>query len=113
MEIIPSWLIAPISEPIGYVDSNAQTIGIIVITANTPFILSLDPGADFELNTDIIQSWMAVFQNSEGEVLGDTNYTNLLKEIHPYILDQQNGSILIQSLTDDELADLYAASIFD
>ncbi len=113
MDIIPSWLTAPISDPVGYVDDNGHTIGIIVITANTPFILSLDPGADFELNTDIIQSWMAVFQNSEGDILGDTSYANLLKEIHPYILDQQNGSILIQTLSDKELADLYAASIFE
>lgn len=113
MAYLAEWSQAKVAEPLGFVNDDLNTVGALVLTAGVPMILSLDPGADFELNTDIIHQWKIVFQNQDGEVLGDADYLMVLKELKPYILDQQNGSILVQIPNDDDLADLYASSLFD
>ncbi len=112
-EIAKTWVEAKVLEPLGFVDEEMHTVGAVVLGANIPTILSLDPGADFELNTDIIQQWKIVFQNSEGEVLGDADYTQTLRELREYIVDQQNGSVLVRALSDDELYELHAKTIFE
>lgn len=107
------WSAAQVIEPLGFVDDNMNTVGALVLRAETPSILSLDPGSDFELNTDIIHQWKVIFQASDGSVLGDADHSSLLREITPFVLDQQNGSILIRALADDELHDLYVQTIFE
>lgn len=112
MSVREDWSQAQVLEPLGFVDEDLNTVGALVLTAGAPIILSLDPGADFELNTDIIQQWKIVFQNQEGEILGDADYHILLREIKPYILDQQNGSLLVQIPDDEELFNLHTKTIF-
>lgn len=107
------WRTATVAEPIGFVDEAMNTVGAFTLTSDTPIILSFSPAEDFELNTDIIHQWKVVFQTSQGEVLGDANYEQVLNELKPYILDQQNGSLLIRALTDDEISDLHAQTIFE
>ncbi len=101
------WQTAQVAEPLGF-DSEQinSSVGVICLRANTPTIISLNPAEDFELNTDIINSWKLIFQNAEDEILGDIPYAELLPKLQPYILDQQNGSVLVQALSVDELLDL-------
>ena len=113
MATAQDWSKAQVVEPLGFVDDQLHTVGALVLRADTPVILSLNPGEDFELNTDIIQQWKMVFQNSVGEVIGDADYHLAIKELQDFILDQQNGSLLIRALTDDELADVYAQTFFE
>lgn len=112
MRQLCDWTNAVVPEPLGFVDDNLNTVGAIVLKANTPTILSLHPGEDFELNTDIIHQWKIVFQASDDRVLGDADYQNAIKELVPFILDQQNGSLLIRALSDEELENLHIQSIF-
>lgn len=107
------WQSATVSEPLGFVDDNLHTVGAIVLKSNTPTILSLQPGEDFELNTDIIHEWKLVFQDSNNQILGDADYSQALRELAPFVLDQQNGSLLITSLSDEQLEELYTKTIFE
>lgn len=111
--VLADWGSAIVLEPLGFVDDNMNTVGAFVLQSNQPAIISLHPGEDFELNTDIIHAWKVVFQIQDGSVLGDANYETFLHEIAAYIVDQQNGSLLIRALDDDELHELYAKTIFD
>ncbi len=111
-QLTQAWSKAKVVEPLGFVDDNFHTVGALVITADEPLILSLNPGADFELNTDIIHEWKVVFQTSNGEVLGDATYSVFLQEIQPFVKDQQNGSILINALSDNDITELHAKTIF-
>lgn len=113
MDFAEEWRTATVAEPMGFVDENMNTVGAFTLASNTPTILSLSPAEDFELNTDIIHQWKIVFQNSQGEVLGDASYEFTIKELQSFILDQQNGSLLIRALSDDELSDLHAQTIFE
>lgn len=108
-----AWSEAAVAEPIGFVDENLHTVGAITLKAGAPLILSLSPAEDFELNTDIIHDWKIVFQTTDHEILGDADYTRALRELKNYVLDQQNGSLLVQALTDDELHEIFVQSIFD
>lgn len=112
MNLANAWADAIVSEPLGFVDDALNTVGAIVLRADTPTILSLHPGEDFELNTDIIHQWKIVFQASDDRILGDADYHVAIKELTPFILDQQNGSLLIRALSDEELENLHAQSIF-
>lgn len=107
------WRSAIVAEPMGFADEALNTVGAFTLSSGQPTILSLDPAADFELNTDIIHQWKIVFQTSQLEVVGDTDYQRALSELQPFVLDQQNGSLLLRALTDDELLDLHAQTIFD
>lgn len=113
MSIDKDWSRAQVLEPLGFVDEKLNTVGALVLTSGAPIILSLDPGEDFELNTDIIHQWKIVFQTQDGEVLGDADYQTLIREIRPFILDQQNGSLLVYVPNDEDLSDLYTNTIFD
>lgn len=107
------WAQATIAEPLGFVDDELNTVGTFILRAGVFTILSLSPAEDFELNTDIIHRWKLIFQASDGRVFGDADYNAAIKELHLYIIDQQNGSLLIQCLTDNEIEDLYTQTIFD
>lgn len=107
------WLEATVAEPLGFADDFLNTVGALVLRAETPTILSLSPAEDFELNTDIIHQWKLIFQANDGQILGDANYATAIKELQPYIIDQQNGSLLVRALSDEELEELYTQTIFD
>ncbi len=113
MNFAEEWNAATVAEPMGFVDEDLNTVGAFTLASDTPTILSLSPAEDFELNTDIIHQWKIVFQNSQNEILGDADYELTIKELRPFILDQQNGSLLIRALNDDELSDLHAQTIFE
>ena len=112
MNLAKLWSEAEVAEPLGFVDENMHTVGAVVLKPNLPIILSLHPGEDFELNTDIIHEWKVVFQTSDGRVIGDANYSSVLRELHSFVIDQQNGSILVRALTDEDLENLHASSLF-
>lgn len=113
MQFQKEWHEAIIAEPAGFADENMNTVGVFTLKSGVLTILSLSPGEDFELNTDIIQKWKIVFQNSENEILGDADYFQTINALAKHVLDQQNGSLLINRLTDDELYELFAQVIFD
>lgn len=106
------WNQAHVAEPAGFVDEDLNTVGVFTLKAGTPTILSLSPGEDFELNTSIIHHWKLLFQASDDGILGDANYDQALKELTPYVIDQQNGSILIKALSDVELDEILAQAMF-
>lgn len=106
------WANAVVAEPLGFVDEQLNTVGALTLRANTPTILSLSPAEDFELNSDIIHQWKIVFQADDGQVLGDADYHRTINELKPYIKDQQNGSLLIQPLSNDDLEEILAKTIF-
>lgn len=106
------WSAATVAEPLGFADDNFNTVGALVLKAGTPTIFSLQPGEDFELNTDIIHQWKLIFQDSENHIIGDADYHTALKELHPYVLDQQNGSILVRPLSDIELDEIHSKTVF-
>ncbi len=97
------WGTAQVAEPVATQDSSHHTISAFRVVAGVPTILSLDPAEDFELNTDIIQAWQIVFESSAGDVLGEADYFRTLEILQPYILDQQNGSLLIRGLSVSEI----------
>ena len=107
------WSRAIVAEPIGFVDESLHTVGAVTLKSGIVTILSLSPGEDFELNTNIIHDWKIVFQTSDSEVLGDADYRRAIKELKPYILDQQNGSLLVRAFDDNELHELFVQCIFD
>lgn len=107
------WHEAVVAEPVGFVDEAMHAVGAFTLKSDTYIILSLSPGEDFELNTDIIQEWKIVFQTSAGEILGDADYFRTVNALQKHVLDQQNGSALIDKLTDDELHELFVEVIFD
>lgn len=98
-----AWNEAIVAEPTGSIDQNLNATGVVILLANTFTILSTNPGEDFELNTDIIHNWKIVFENSNDEVIGEADYFLALAVLKPHILDQQNGSLLIDRLSDEEL----------
>lgn len=81
--------------------------GAFSITDNLPLIFSLDPARDFEVSNRDVDGWKLVFTTSNGEMLGMTGYFKALSKLKPYILDEQNGSILIRALSREELEELY------
>lgn len=107
------WANATVAEPMGFVDDELNTVGALTLRAGTLTILSLSPAEDFELNTDIIHTWKLVFQASDGRIIGDADYYLALQELKNFIQDQQNGSLLLHPLTDDELEDVFAKTIFN
>lgn len=113
MQFENQWREAIVAEPAGFVDEEMHTVGAVTLRSGVYTILSLSPGEDFELNTDIIQEWKIVFQTSENEILGDADYSRTINSLKHHVLDQQNGSLLINKLTDDELHQLFVEVIFD
>lgn len=106
------WSEATVAEPVGFADEAMNTVGAFTLQSGKYTILSLSPAEDFELNTDIIQSWKIVFQNSDREILGDGDYFRTINALKKHILDQQNGSLLVNKLTDDELHELFVEVLF-
>lgn len=89
---------------------NGKEIGAFSITNDMPLIFSLDPGRDFEVSGHDVNGWKLIFVNSDGEMLGMTGYFKALGRMKPYILDEQNGSVLVRALNEDELSDLFQKS---
>ncbi len=112
MQLPDIWREAIVVEPVGFADEAMHTVGAFTLKSDTYTILSLSPGEDFELNTDIIQDWKIVYQSSTGEILGDADYFRTINALQKHVLDQQNSSILIDKLTDDELHELFVEVIF-
>lgn len=84
--------------------------GAFSITDGMPLIFSLDPARDFEVSDRDVEGWKLVFVTTTGDMLGMSGYFKALGKLKPYILDEQNGSILVRALTRDELEDLYRKS---
>lgn len=97
------WEKAKVAEPIGLDD--AQNFGAFVLNTGEITILSMTPAEDFEINTNVVQGWKLILMDDE-EILGDLDYFVALARLKSRAIDEQNGSLLINACTRDDLEKL-------
>lgn len=110
MKLPEEWGTARVAEPIGITNNTNTNLGAFRVVADIPTILSVDPAQDFELNTDIIEGWKMIFMSPDADILGEADYLPALEALNPYIIDQQNGSLLIRALSIPEIDDVILAA---
>lgn len=97
------WETAKVAEPMGLDES--EHAGTFIINTNEATILSLNPAEDFEINTNVVQTWRIMFVDDE-RVFGELDYATTITKLRPFQLDAQNGSILVRPLTHEEIESL-------
>lgn len=106
-ELAQAWAEAQVANLTSVTDSQSGEIyAAFAITSDLLQIFSLNPEEDYEVNPNTIRSWRMIFL-LEGEVLGYADYGKTLEALEPYTLAQENGSILVQRLTKNELQKIF------
>lgn len=113
------WQTAPVANLLSLTNPQTkQEYGAFVITSGTPFIFSLQPTVDYEIDGREIPGWKMIFATNNNEVnelhessvIGTAGYFETIGKLKPYIIDEQNGSILVRELSEAELLDLFQKS---
>lgn len=109
--VAPEWGTAEVAGILTASDFNdEQSFAAFALKTDSELIYSLDPAEDYEINPHTINGWRMLFFSDNGETLGDADYFVALKQLEPFTIDQNNNSILIKKLTQDELEQVYHES---
>lgn len=116
-ELSEAWSAAQAADLLSVSNSaTGEVFGAFIITHGSLQIFSLNPEDDYEVNPNTIKSWRMIFPAEDGNdapanaALGYADYFEALKALKPYTLAQENGSILIRKLSQEELKTVYDAA---
>ncbi len=109
--VAPEWGTAEVALILTARDfDNSHTFATFALKPDSEIIFSLDPAEDYEINPHTIDGWRMIFLSEDGETLGDADYTTALDSLKPFIIEQNNDSVLIKKLTQVELEQVFQAA---
>lgn len=109
-ELKKAWSEACVANLMSVSDPETGEIyGAFAITNDLLQIFSLDPEEDYEVNPNTIVAWRMLF-STEDEALGQADYRLTLEALGPYILARENGSVLVQKLSKEDLVRVFKAA---
>ena len=99
------WQTAEVLEPESYDDLNEELPAVVFwVPSGKSFILSLDPVIDFEINNKGVSAWQLGFEAADQTVTREYQAAIAMLRKSNYVVDEQNGSVLVRPLTDLEIA---------
>lgn len=108
IDLEQSWQRAQLTEPFVVTSPTTNTpLGVFMLDADTTQILPLDPAKDFP---DLkVSAWGLAFRAND-QVLGLAAYLSALEQLRPYLMDLQDGHLLLRGLSSDEITKAFRAS---
>lgn len=91
--------------------TNQEVFGAFAITDGLPLIFSRLPREDYEVGDADIRQWKMVYTDETEGMMGD--YFKFLNELDPYILDEQNNSVLLRPMSTTEITEIFEKIGYD
>lgn len=108
LDLQHAWNRARLTEPFTVTSpTTGAEIGVFMLDADSIQIFSLDPAKDFP---DLkVSAWSMGFRFG-GQILGLASYFGALAQLRPYVMDLQNGNLLVRGLDPDEFTAVFKAA---
>lgn len=106
-DLAKAWNEAHVANLMSVTDpETGSNFGAFTITHDLLQIFSLNPEADYEVNPHTITDWRMLFM-PDNHTLVYADYQEVLKTLSPFILAQENDSILVRKLSQTELEEIF------
>lgn len=96
------WQTSPVAELKPFLVDN-HVYGSFELIPGLAQIFSLNPSDDYEVDEYTIAGWKLVYDTENAL---SAEYFSALKKLQPFIIDTQNGSILLRVDSIDDIAEL-------
>lgn len=108
LDLQHAWNRARLTEPFMVTSpTTGAELGVFLLESDTIQIFSLDPTKDFPDYK--VSAWSMAFQLGD-QIVGLASYFTTLEQLKPYVMDLQNGNLLVRGLDHEEFLALFQAS---